>query len=35
MELHVDNIDQFCGDFVDPESLLILSETIKEMLTSD
>lgn len=35
MELHVDNIDQFCGDFIDPESLLILSETIKEMLESD
>ena len=34
MELHVDNIDQFCGDFVDPESLLLLSETIKEMLAS-
>lgn len=34
MELHVDNIDQFSGDFVDPESLLVLSETIKEMLES-
>ena len=31
MELHVDNIDQFSGDWIDPEALLILSETIKEM----
>lgn len=35
MELTVDNIDQFSGDFIDPESLLILSETIKVMLKSD
>ncbi|MEA3340241.1 MAG: NUMOD3 domain-containing DNA-binding protein [Chloroflexota bacterium] len=35
MELNVDNIDQFSGDFIDPESLLILSETIKEVLESD
>lgn len=34
MELHVDNIDQFGGDSIDPEALLILSETIKEMLAN-
>lgn len=31
MELHVDNIDQFCGDCIDPETLLILAETVKEL----
>jgi len=31
MELSVDDIDQFKGDSIDPEGLLILSETIKEL----
>lgn len=31
MELSVDNIDQFCGDGINPEALLVLAETIKEM----
>jgi len=35
VELHVDSIDQLRGDFIDPESLLILSEKIKGMLESD
>lgn len=31
MELSVDNIDQFRGDSIDPEALLMLSETIEEL----
>jgi hypothetical protein len=30
MELSVDDIDQFRGDSIDPENLLLISETIKE-----
>lgn len=29
MELSVDNIDQFYGDFIEPEALLLVSEVIK------
>lgn len=31
MELSVDNIDQFRGDSIDPEALLLISETIEEL----
>lgn len=31
MELGVDDMDQFSGTVIDPETLLIVSETIKEM----
>ena len=31
MELHVDSIDNFSGDFIDPESLLILSEATERL----
>jgi hypothetical protein len=31
MELNVDDIDQFGGDSIDPESLMLVSEVIKEM----
>lgn len=35
MELHVDSIDSFSGDFVDPESLLILSEAAERLKVND
>lgn len=31
MELSVDDIDQFRGDSIDPESLLLISEVIEEL----
>lgn len=31
MELSVDDIDQFRGDSIDPEALLLISEAIKEL----
>jgi len=31
MELSVNDIDQFRGDSIDPEALLLVSETIKEL----
>jgi hypothetical protein len=31
MELSVDDIDQFRGDSIDPEALLLISEVIKEL----